>query len=233
MDGSNAAFLLDMPGVSRAMPPAGNGILYMEDFDNAPETVAEMPAPALALPVCTDEDVRSARAEGYAAGVAACVADARLMQAQLQSAALQTLADGLASARAELACIATGHAEATARMMLAILKAAVPAAMRRHACGEMGAMVEALSPGLVCEPELRVRAHPDLADAAREALIGQLPGDGCVLSVCADPALAPGDICVAWQDGRAMRDCGAIWAQIVEALAPLQLPLLEDIDRGD
>jgi hypothetical protein len=105
--------------------------------------------------------------------------------------------------------------------------------MRRHAAAEVGAMIEALSPGLACEPELRVRAHPDLADLAREALIGQLPGDGCVLSVCADPALAPGDICIAWQDGRATRDCGAIWARIAEALAPLQLPLLEDIDLGN
>jgi flagellar biosynthesis/type III secretory pathway protein FliH len=231
MDGSNAAFLLDIPGVSHAAPLAGNGILYMEDFDRAPEPVAEMAATV--LPACTDEDVRSARAEGYAAGLAAALADARLMQAQVQSAALQTLGDGLASARAELAHIATGHAEATAQMMLAILKAAIPATMRRHASGEMGAMLEALLPGLACEPDLRVRAHPDLADAAREALIGRLPGDCCVLSVYADPALAPGDINVAWQDGRAMRDCGAIWAQIVEALAPLQLPLLEDIDRGE
>ena len=144
----------------------------------------------------------------------------------------RALADGLTASRACLDNVADRHATEVTRTILAILQAAVPVTMRNHASGELQGMFEALSRGLACEPELRVRAHPDLADFVRETLIRLLPDERCILSVCADAALGPGDVIVAWQDGHARRDCAQIWAAISAALAPLGLPKLKDIDHA-
>jgi flagellar biosynthesis/type III secretory pathway protein FliH len=104
--------------------------------------------------------------------------------------------------------------------------------MARHAQTELDAVLAALLPGLRSEPELRVRAHPDCADHVRESLIGMLDGESGVLSVSADPALAPGDVQINWTDGGTRRDCTEIYAEIRDALVPLGLPALEEICCG-
>ena len=227
MDGSSAAFLFDPPLYStRGHAPVG-GILYVEDFDADPvidTALAEEPAP-----VFSADDVAAAREAGRQEGVQAALADAQLVQAQLHSAAAQALADGLATARASLETVARAHAEDVALTVLAVLHAALPAAMRTHAAGELQAMMAALTPGLACEPELRVRTHPASADSVRESLIAVLPPGGTVLSVCAALTLADGEGRGVWNEGRARRDVAAIWAEITAALAPLGLPTLKEI----
>jgi len=212
-----------------------DGILYVEDFDapapREPEQAPE-PAPAPPEPVFSKADVLAAHAAGRQEGMQAALDDARLLQAQVQSAATQALADAVCAGRATLERVACQQAEGAARAVLAILQGAVPETMARHAQTELDAVITALVPGLRCEPELRVRAHPDLADHVREQLTGLLGDEGGVLSVAADPALAPGDIQINWSDGGARRDCTDIYADIRCALAPLGLPALEEICCG-
>jgi len=213
-----------------------DGILYVEDFDappapRAPEQSPE-PPPAPPEPVFTKADVLAAHAAGRQEGVQAALDDAKLLQAQLQAAATQALADSVSAGRAALERIAAQQAEGAARAVLAILQAAVPETMARHAQTELDAVIAALVPGLRCEPELRVRVHPDLADHVREQLVGLLDGEGGVLSVAADPSLSPGDIQINWADGGARRDGTEIYADIRDALAPLGLPALEEICCG-
>jgi flagellar assembly protein FliH len=236
MDGTSFLFepppasMNDVFGLGRT-----DGILYVEDFDAppAPEVQAEPePPPPDPEPVFSAEDLARAHEAGRAAGLKAALEESLLLQAQLQAAATQALADALAAGRASLERVAAQQADATARATLAILRSAVPATMARHAGTELHAVLEALLPGLRCEPELRVRAHPDLADHVRETLIHLLAGEGGVLSVSADPALAPGDIRIAWADGSACRDCTDIYAGISSALAPLALPAIEELCRG-
>jgi flagellar assembly protein FliH len=237
MDGSG--FLFELP-LSAALGDVfrlgeSDGILYVEDFDApAPRDVEPVPeaAPQPPEPVFTKADVLAAHAAGRQEGLQASIDDAHLVQAQLQAAATQALADALSAGRTALARIAAQQAESAACAVLAIIKAAVPAIMARHAHAELQAVVAALLPGLRCEPELRVRAHPDLADHVRDSLIKLLDGEGGVLSVSADPALAPGDIQISWADGSARRDCADIYADIINALAPLRLPALEEICCG-
>jgi flagellar assembly protein FliH len=234
MDGSGSAFLLDEQFVSARMPQPRGGILYVEDFDADPSAQDHAAQDALPPPEPTFSaaELEAARQAGRQDGMQQATEDARLIQMQMHAASLQSLTDGLVAARASLQSVAQAHAAQTARAVFGILQAALPAAMRTHAAVEAQAMLAALAPGLTCEPELRVRAHPDMADTVRESLIALLPDQTCVLSVCADPALAPGDVIVAWQDGRARRDTGAIWSQIRAALAPLALPTIEELCRG-
>lgn len=232
MDGSNAAFLFETPSLSTRSKPASDGILYIEDFDAGPfsdgDAVAAEPAPVS----YTAEELAAAYTAGHEAGVIAATSDTRLAQSQLQLAAIQSLDDNLVMARGMLSDIASLAAEALSQTVLAVLQAAVPAAMRYCAHDELRTMIAGLTPGLRLEPELRVRVHRGQADYVRETLITALPIDTCVLSVCADETLQEGDVRVAWRDGRADRDCGAIWAEIVAALSPLKLPILEEICHG-
>ncbi len=229
MDGSNAAFLFDTPLVSEQAGLPACGILYVEDFDDAPrvtraEPVCDPPAPSFSA-----EELSQAREAGRQDGLAAALADAQLIQAQLEAAATQSLADGLAAARAAYEDIVQGAAEEVSQTILAVLQAALPAVMARHGSAELQALVSALVPGLAYEPELRVRAHPDCAEFVRESLIAGLQTTGCVLSVAADTSLQAGDVLVSWQDGQARRDCAAIWNAVAATLNPLGLPTLEEI----
>ena len=229
MDGTNSAFLYDSQFLSSREDDAG-GILYMEDFDSdlrAREPVVEdKPASA---PVFTKADVEHARAEGRVEGLQSALTDATLTRAQLEAAALQSLADGLSAARVTLERVAAHHAAECVRAIIAVMSAAIPATMVRHGEFEIQAMLDILLPGLACEPELRVRASPELADTVRERLGERLPNHGIVLSVVGDTAFAFGDVDIVWEQGRARRDCNAIWQAIRSAVAPMNLPPIEEL----
>ena len=229
MDGSNAAFLLDTKLFSEPAGPVACGILYVEDFDDPPQAPRAEAVPEPAAPSFSALELAQAREAGRQEGLAASLADAQLLQAQLQLAAMQSLVDGLAATRATYDELVRNSASETSRTILAVLQAVLPAVMRQHYRTELQALIAALAPGLACEPELRVRAHPGLAEFVRETLMAALQTTDCVLSVCADPALQPGDVLIAWQDGHARRDCAATWMAVSEALAPLGLPSLEEV----
>jgi len=241
MDGNPANFLRDLPSYSTLDEVFGlgrsDGILYVEDFDAPlpaePAQAAEAALPEPEAPAISAEDVAAAREAGRREGLQSALADAHLLQAQLQAAATQALTDALMASRATLERVAQRQAEDTAATVLAILRAAVPNVMARHAKSELRAVVDTLLPGLRSEPELRVRTHPDLADFVRETLVGLLETEGGVIAVAADAALAPGDIQIGWPDGSARRDCSAIYTEIAAALAPLGLPPLEEICCGN
>ncbi len=248
MDGSNYSSVPE-PAPQLALPDFGqsvpldfvfglgrpDGILYVEDFDAPPAPEAD-PAPDLPEdppePVFSAADVAAAHAAGRRAGQKAALTDAMLMHIQLQTAALQALSDALAASRVELECVAARHAEQAARTALSLLHAAIPATMAAHGKTEITAMLEALLPGLRCEPALRVRTHPSLADFVRESLIARLGPDGGVLAVVPTETMARGDIAISWENGKAWRDCAAIHADITAALAPLELPPLEELRGG-
>lgn len=233
MDGASSAFWSEARSFSTLDPTDAGGILYIEDFDapSAPLGEGETPVPPAEQPepAFSADDIAAAHEAGRHEGHAAALADALLVQAQLTAAAQQGLADAVAMSRDLLERVALRAAEDTARSLLAVLRAAVPATMARHANCEVQAVLQALLPGLRCEPELRVRAHPDLADTIRESLIALLAADSVQLSVAADPLLAPGDLNVAWEGGQARRDTASIWHDIGTVLAPLGLPALEEI----
>jgi flagellar biosynthesis/type III secretory pathway protein FliH len=238
MDGSTSTYLNDPPPVSRVGDMFGlgrtDGILYIEDFDAPPPPAAAdaEKAPVAAAPVFSAEDMAAAQEASRQEGMQAALGDANLLQLQLQSAATQALSDSMAATRASLEKMIARRADDAARTALALLRAAIPQTMEYYARAEIEAVVAALLPGLRSEAELRVRAHPDLADFVREMLANLLADNAGVVSVSADETLAPGDIHVFWAEGSARRDCRTIYDDIVKALAPLRLPPLEEICHG-
>jgi flagellar assembly protein FliH len=239
MDGSTSNYLQEPPAASRVGDMFGlgrsDGILYIEDFD-APPPQPEPASPsdlAAIAPVFTAEDIAAAREAGREEGVQSALSDANLLQVQLQAAATQALADAMATTRSGLERLVARRADESARTMFALLQAAIPQIMQTQAQGELEGIIAALLPGLRSEAELRVRAHPDLADFVRETLADLLTDGTGTLSVSADENLLPGDIQLFWGEGSAVRDCRCIYNDIVKALAPLRLPALEEICNGN
>ncbi len=233
MDGSAASFLLESPFLSDVPGGKAGGILYIDDFDIlvAPDRSLDV-TPACtdaATPLITTSDLKAAREDGYTEGMQAALTDAQLVQSQLLTAALQGVTDALRAERAMLEKTARSQAASCVRVILAVLQSAVPFMMAEHAECEADAMVRALVPELAHEPELKVRAHPVLAEPLRETLAECLSDHPIVLSVAADERLAAGDVHVSWQDGQARRDCKSIWNQIRAALVRLNLPSLEEV----
>ena len=234
MDGSTSSYLQKPPTVSRVGDMFGlgrsDGILYIEDFDApAPAKPEAETKPEAAAPVFTALDIVAAREAGRQDGMQAALRDATLLQVQLQAAATQALTDAMAATRNSVERLVARRADDAARTALAILQAAIPHAMETHAKSEVQAVIAALLPGLRCEPELRVRTHPDVADFVRELLADLLTDGSLVLSVSADETMLPGDIQLFWGEGSALRNCQSIYNDIVKALAPLRLPALEEI----
>jgi flagellar assembly protein FliH len=244
MDGAAYSFLADVDELAapRADPtviapslaPAAPGILYAEDFDAPPDEAAPEPEPPPPPePVFSAADLEAARAAGHEAGFAAAKYDAEALRADLHVAALQSLADAMAATRKEAAEIAEQRAQALSGAVMAVLSAALPHVTETHASAELTAVLEALLPGLQAEPVLRVRVHPDLEACVRQvwqSLSQDEPaGD---LQLTADAGLARGDIRLSWADGRAMRNTAEIWEGIRQALAPLNMPPLEELVHG-
>ena len=233
MDGSTTSFPFDATCFSSVATGDPGGILYVEDFDlhatvNSVDDLsqANVEAPPLLL---TIGDLEAAREAGRTEGTQVALADALLIQSQLNGAAIQSLSDTLRTEYLALEAVANRHASQCVRTTLAVLQAAVPAIMTRHAVDETEAIIGALVSSFTYDPELRVRVNPGLADKLRETLVECLRGKTIMLSVVADADLIPGDVHVMWKDGQAKRDCIDIWNTIRTALKLLDLPTIDEV----
>jgi len=212
--------------------PRVPGILYAEDFDSPPPSEpAEPPPPP--EPVFSAADLEAARASGHQEGFSAAKTDAEALRADLHVAALQSLADAMAATRKEAAEIAEQRAQALSGAVMAVLSAALPKVTEAHAKAELTAVLEALLPGLQAEPVLRVRVHPDLEECVRGVwkTLSQDEPSG-ELQLTADPTMVRGDIRLSWADGRAMRNTAEVWEGIRQALAPIDMPALQELVHG-
>ncbi|HEX4260748.1 MAG TPA: hypothetical protein VHY76_06575 [Acetobacteraceae bacterium] len=197
------------------------GILFAEDFD----AVVRLPAPEPEViePVFSHADLIDAREAARAEGRAEAEAVARMGAAQQRTTLLARLADALGAAGAQAAASLEGHAEETARLLLACLCQALPALCADHGAAELRAVARALLPTLRTEPRVTIRAHPHhVPDLQREldALDPPLAGTAVLEPV---QTMARGDVRVHWQCGRAERSAAAIRAALEAALAPLGL----------
>ena len=225
------SFLSTFVNSTSGYAEAGSGILYIEDFDAAqqpaPELVAPEPEPTFAM-----SDIVAAREAGRQAGIVEARADHASLTADLQLAAVQSIADTALNARVQTDRLALLRAEELTATILAILVAALPAAMSAQASVEFEAIVQALVPAMRCEPEISVRAHPDQATVLDGLLRKSLEPSKTSLVIHCDDTLESGSVFFEWRDGGAVRDCDAIWKQITKALEPIQIKNLKDIPNG-
>ncbi len=210
-----------------AAPPAWASALFDEDFDapepSDPEVIAPPAAPL------TKADIAAAREDGIAEGRAAACAEAAVAAKTLAGAA-DALIRELACLREAMHAEAEANATAIARLLLDTLATLFPALCARHAEAEACAVVCALMPGLVQEPEVVIRAAPALVDALAHEVTRACPDDARPVRIVADAAVPPGDVRLRWQGGSGRRDAAALWEAVAGALAPsglLSAPIRE------
>jgi hypothetical protein len=199
--------------------PAGSntpGILYAEDFGldrvNNPPPPAPIVAPA--PPSLTQGDVDAACIRAVQAAESAWSGRAEHQRA----AALATLASGMAEVREQ----AEALAESVARTALSLLAAALPDLCRAHGDAEVRALLARMLPMIAPSTRLIVRVHPGLIDTLRADIAAV--DDSLVSQIEFRSAnLPPGDVRLAWDDGRLARDTAAICASLQDGLATLGL----------
>ena len=215
------------PGTRRA------AILFAEDFD-APSPGAalgitvlddgpEEPPPPPAPPPITEEDLAVARADSYAEGHRNGLAQAAADRAEVTRQMLGMIAQRLDVAHTEAARVAEDSADAVARLLLGTLAVVLPALCVRHGAAEVAALTRAVLPALACEPRVTIRVSPHVVRPVELELARLDPELHGRVSLVPTDAVPPGDVRIVWQDGAAVRDAGALWRSVAEALAPLDL----------
>ncbi len=197
------------------------GVLYAEDFD-APETEPEAEPPPPPEPIHTARDVALAREAGHDEGMKAARASAQAEAERERLVTLHAVAEALTGARDMAEEFAAEAAEAVARLVLALLAAALPATCARHGERELRALVQAVLPALETEPRITIRANPQRLGGLGTD-VARLDPDLAARVELLPAALAPDEVRITWQDGRAGRDHGAIHAALETVLGPLGL----------
>ncbi len=205
---------------SRAAPRAPGGILFAEDFD-APE--APPPPPPAPEPTYSAVELADARETGRGEGWKAARAVAESEAEAQRAAVLQAVAAALGDARAAAESLASAAAESVARAALSLLAAALPATCARHGDRELRALAEAVLPSLDTEPRIVVRANAAALRGLADTVARLDPDLAGRVQLVPTETLAPDEVRIAWQDGRAARDRRAIASAIEAVLGPLGL----------
>jgi flagellar biosynthesis/type III secretory pathway protein FliH len=202
-----------MPAALSAAPA---GVLFAEDFDDAPEAVvvAAPPEPEIIAPVFTLEDIEAVRRRAHAEGRAAAAA---ATGAAVQ-AALGEIAATLGRIEAEAEAEAERGAEETSRLLLDILLTLLPATCARHAETEVRAVARAVLPALRRPAAITVRVHPELVPAMRDEIDRFDPDLAGKISVIPVETMTPSDVRANWMNGSAIRDMRTTWREVAAAL---------------
>jgi flagellar assembly protein FliH len=197
-------------------------LLFQDDFAAPPAPPAAAPAMP-AAPVFTEADIAAAHAAGHAAGEAAAraaAAAARQSEADALLAGIAACLDGVAEATSRAV---DGCATSLARTLFAALGAAFPTLAAAHGEAEMRRVIAAVVPPLRRAAAFSVAVHPSLTEAAASALRPLTAAHAAVPEVIPDPAMAPGDVRIAWPGGGAVRDVDSAWREIAAVLHPAGL----------
>jgi flagellar biosynthesis/type III secretory pathway protein FliH len=200
-------------------------ILFAEDFDAPPgvtvlDDAADAPPPE---PTFTAETLAASRTEAYAEGHRNGLAKAAADRAEVTLQMLGVIAERLEGGRAEAARVAEESAEALARLLLGTLASMLPALCARHGAEEVAALARAVLPALKREPRVTIRVSPHVAVAVEQELARFDPDLRERVALVPTDAVPPGDARIAWTDGAAQRDAAALWRDVADALAPLDL----------
>ena len=210
----------------------GFGILFAEDFDDEDSPVLECEAPvspasedkktARVKPPPIEEtfsaaDLAQARRAGHEAGFAEGLASASEAAAVTRTSLLATMTERLSAARSDLDTMVAQQLGAVTESMLAIVSACLPVLCERAGTRDLMAVLEALLPSLVGEPELVVTVHPDLGAVIEPELVVIL-GKNTPLEVRTSPSMGRSDVDIAWRSGSAKRNARALRHEVIQTL---------------
>lgn len=187
--------------------------LFAEDFDVSP-AAKRVPEPELIPPGFSAADIAAARAEAWAEGHAAGVAEAAGTSAAQTRRMLESLATILRETRDQAAATAERTAEQIARLVLDSVAGVLPAMCARHGEAELRALVGRLLPALARELSVAVRLNPAHIPALMRELDQLGPDLAERVQLIPVEAIPPGDLRASWQDGVAVRDTRELCGQI-------------------
>ncbi len=199
----------------------------------APQPRDFCPAYAAALPITPAQDdtadpaardatlLAEARADGYAAGLAAGRQAMEAVGQERVARALEDLRAALDAARDEAGCAAQAAAAELAALTHAMIEAAAPGLLARAAPDLLARLAEELRPRLGLMRNPRMAVAPDMA-----ALLAPVLGAEAV-ELIGDAAVAPGDTRITWDDGDLRMNHAARMATLRTALASAGLALGE------
>lgn len=136
---------------------------------------------------------------------------------------LDSMVELLGAAGHEASAVVEAAAEETAKLLLRVLAAMMPALCARHGAADAMALVRTVVPALLHEPRVTIRINPHVRDAVAAELARVAPDWADRIALVATDAMAPGDARVAWDNGTASRDVAELWDQVIARLAPLGL----------
>ena len=201
----------------------GAGIVFFdEDFD-LPPPAPMPPEPEIIEPTFTAEDLRAAREQAARESRDAALLEAETSASAAAARTLEAVAEALSATREDAAAIAEQSAEAMIRLLLDCFATAFPALSARHGARETAAILRAVLPALRHEPRISVRVSPHAAQALEREIDKLDPDVSSRVKLVPTDALANGDVRIAWENGSAVRDAKALWAQIEDILAPAGL----------
>jgi flagellar biosynthesis/type III secretory pathway protein FliH len=209
-----------LSGAGRAMPDHGK--LFAEDFD-LPRHGRAKPVPEVINPTYTSAELAEARAEAWAGGVAAGIAEANATIAASTRSLLDAIAASLTEAKAAAAAVAEHAVEAIARLLLDSLAKLFPTLCERHGEAEVSALIRTILPALAQEPMITVRMNPTHTPALMRELDRLDPDLVERVRLVPVEAIAIGDVRVNWRDGAAVRDTAGLWQQVRAVLQPAGL----------
>lgn len=207
-------------------------ILFAEDFD-APAGVTVLDDPTESAepepPPVTQAEAAAAQEKSYAEGFKNGLAQAAADRAEVTAQMLRVIAERLQDADAEARRMVEESAEAVTRLLLGTLATMLPATCARHGDAEVVAAMRAILPALSHEPHVILRISPHVVGAVTQELEQMDSEIAGKISLTPTDAVPPGDVRISWQDGQATRDASALWHDIAETLAPLDLFPIESL----
>ena len=167
------------------------------------------------------QKVAEAEKAGHARGYAAAQTDAKVESDRRIAAALERIAQGIATGNAALKSIETRLECEAVEVAVAVGRKLAPALMAQEPFAEIAALASECFRHLVATPHIAVRVNDALYSVTQEKLgdIVRARGFEGRLVVLAESDIALGDCRIEWADGGVNRDTAAAEAEIGKAVA--------------
>ena len=193
----------------------------------ANQTAADEPAdeeedlPLPPAPMFSEDELAHAREQSFDAGRRVGQEEAARSAEQLAVNALEHLAAGLADLARSQAEFNDTVMRSAVQVALTVTRKVLPATARQNASAEIETLVQECVAGLLDEPRVQVRVHPELMEPLRPRLeqVASEVGFEGRLTVTADPRLGPDDCRIEWGGGGAERSQERLWHEIETVVA--------------
>jgi flagellar assembly protein FliH len=191
-------------------------------FENSFDAEEQTGGPAAPVTICqyTEQDLLSARSEGYADGEAAGRAAALAAIEQASQKTLAEIAAHLGNIGAQVVALRDQTIGEALKVVSAAIHKVVPELARRNAMNEIERLIRECLQAIYDEPRVVVRAHESVIAILHgriDAMAAACGFNGKIV-LFADEQLSEADCRVEWADGGAERNLGEMWKQIDAAL---------------